>query len=59
MESLSAWKESIGDSEKMKEDPGTPGFGRGKAAIMAEGVMDPEDEEDSDENGEVGDGAEV
>ena len=55
MESLSAWKESIGDSEKMKEDPGTPGFGRGKAAIMSEGVMDPE-EDSEDEDGEVGEG---
>ena len=55
MESLSAWKESIGDLEKMKEDPGTPGFGRGKAAIMSEGVMDPE-EDSEDEDGEVGEG---
>jgi hypothetical protein len=52
MENLSAWKESIGDLEKMKEDPGTPGFGRGKAAIMSEGVMDPEEEEDSEDEDE-------
>jgi hypothetical protein len=56
MENLSAWKESIGDLEKMKEDPGTPGFGRGKAAIMSEGVMDPEEEEEDseDEDEDVG-----
>ena len=54
MESLSGWKDAIGDSEKGKEDPGTPGFGRGKAAQMSEGVMDVEgDSEDEDEDGEV------
>lgn len=53
MESLSGWKDAIGDSEKGKEDPGTPGFGRGKAALMSEGVMDVEgDSEDEDEDGE-------
>ena len=54
MESLSGWKDVIGDSEKGKEDPGTPGFGRGKAALMSEGVMDVEvDSEDEDEDGEA------
>lgn len=54
MESLSGWKDAIGDSEKGKEDPGTPGFGRGKAALMSEGVMDLEgDSEDEDEDGEA------
>jgi hypothetical protein len=54
MESLSGWKDVIGDSEKGKEDPGTPGFGRGKAALMSEGVMDVEgDSEDEDEDGDA------
>lgn len=57
MESLSGWKDAIGDAEKGKEDPGTPGFGRGKAALMSEGVMDAEEEDseddDDDEDGEV------
>ena len=54
MESLSGWKDAIGDSEKGKEDPGKPGFGRGKAALMSEGVMDVEvDSEDEDEDGEA------
>lgn len=52
MESLSGWKDSIGDSEKGKEDPGKPGFGRGKAALMSEGVMDVEGDSE-DEDGEV------
>jgi hypothetical protein len=53
-EALTGWKDSIGDKEKMKEDPGTPGFGRGKSAMMSQGVMDPVDEdEDSDGEGEV------
>jgi hypothetical protein len=38
-EKLTKWKDVIGDKEKMKEDPGTPGFGRGKASMMSEGVM--------------------
>jgi hypothetical protein len=53
MESLSGWKDAIGDAEKAKEDPGTPGFGRGKAALMSEGVMDVGDE-DSDEDEDEG-----
>jgi hypothetical protein len=54
MENLSPWKDAIGDLEKMKEDPGKPGFGRGKASMMSEGVMD-EEEDSEDDEGEVGD----
>ena len=55
MENLSGWKDAIGDTEKMKEDPGRPGYGRGKAALMSEGVMDAavDEDEDSDEDGEL------
>ena len=56
MGSLSGWKDVIGDSEKGKEDPGKPGFGRGKAALMSEGVMDVEvdsENEDEDEDEEA------
>lgn len=54
MESLSGWKDAVRDAEKGKEDPGRPGYGRGKAALMSEGVMDVEnDSEDEDEDGEA------
>lgn len=38
-DTLTAWKDAIGDKEKSKEDPGTIGFGRGKAAMMSEDVQ--------------------
>lgn len=37
-ENLTSWKDAIGDREKSKEDPGTIGYGRGKAAVMSEDV---------------------
>lgn len=37
-DTLTLWKDAIGDREKSKEDPGTIGFGRGKAAVMSEDV---------------------
>jgi hypothetical protein len=51
MEGLTAWKDAVGDLEKGKEDPGTPGFGRGKAAMMSEGVMDVDESDSEDEDG--------
>lgn len=57
-DTLTLWKDAIGDKEKSKEDPGTIGYGRGKAAMMSEevrgelraadGIVDG-DSEDSDE----------
>lgn len=52
-DTLTAWKDAIGDKEKSKEDPGTIGFGRGKAAMMSEdvrGELRAQDEEDGDDD---------
>lgn len=58
-DNLTLWKDAIGDREKSKEDPGTIGFGRGKAAVMSEDVRgeirgqnQPEGEADAAEDGD-------
>lgn len=61
-EDLTLWKDALGDREKSKEDPGTVGYGRGKAAVMSEdvrgeirqnGVTAGEGEGDSDSSDEA------
>jgi len=37
-ESLTAWKDAIGDREKAKEDLGKVGYGKGRATRMTAGV---------------------
>jgi hypothetical protein len=55
-ESLTAWKDAIGDAEKVKEDTGKVEYGKGKAARMMQYAAgrdreaDAEVEEDEDED---------
>lgn len=58
-ESLTAWKDAIGDAEKAKEDLGQVGYGKGKAARMMQYAagrekedvsVDADEEEDNEDD---------